>query len=59
MKKAKEIKLTSVAPLVGAWIERNVTFVVEIVLVVAPLVGAWIESDTWDDSLTIYESLLL
>ena len=34
---------TSVAPLVGAWIEIRFAFVVATSAAVAPLVGAWIE----------------
>ena len=37
------MKLLSVAPLVGAWIEIKMLFSNESFSKVAPLVGAWIE----------------
>ena len=52
-KKMREIKLTIVAPLVGAWIEilfDNLRFEN---VDVAPLVGAWIEIPVCNSSATI------
>ena len=37
------MRMISVAPLVGAWIEINNTPFVHLEVTVAPLVGAWIE----------------
>ena len=39
------LNLTSVAPLVGAWIETVRLYRFSEVFGVAPLVGAWIETD--------------
>ena len=39
-------KCLLVAPLAGAWIETNVSFIVSMPVLVAPLAGAWIETQT-------------
>ena len=39
-----QFTLSVVAPLVGAWIETEVTAELSEILPVAPLVGAWIET---------------
>ena len=41
--KESTVKLTEVAPLVGAWIEIPLLRIGDIYIYVAPLVGAWIE----------------
>ena len=44
-------KISKVAPLVGAWIERVSLETKTISIPVAPLVGAWIESQLTDEDI--------
>ena len=50
---------TSVAPLVGAWIEIDISLLFDVRCIVAPLVGAWIEIVREGDYFKELRSLLL
>ena len=52
------MSVTTVAPLVGAWIEIMITTCAPYALGVAPLVGAWIEIDSRRCSIRGFKSLL-